>query len=592
MAASPRQFYEDLSKVKENEGLIIKSRLRLFGWIRILNGLLILAAAVLLFREGLPGSGWTLLALIALFLILVRFHSRWEEKGEKNDFYLHFIRQELKALEGDFSAFRTGSDYIDALHPYSLDLDLFGSRSIYQLICRTTTEDGAHQLALLLSCPYASPSEYLRRQEIISVLSLLPEFLIEYRVAGAGFAEQAGDTGRIKEWLQKKDAFRSKAWMRLYVLIIPPITVLLAVLYFMGLVPGVWFILVAVVNWIILGSMSKAIKELSLYVGRSAKLLGKYEALLERLKLQEFQTVKWQRQAANAYNGIIQFRKLVQLFEARFNPLVGPLVNTFFLFDIYCAIRLENWRKRFKAAVEEGLDVVAEVDLYVSLAQYAFDRPLYRYPTFSDTTAYEAENIRHPLLRDQAIGNDMSLGNRQQFYLLTGANMTGKSTFIRTLGVNLILGYCGLPVASDRVSLPVLKLYTAMRITDSVQDDVSYFRAELNRISGMMNAAATDDHPFMVLLDEPLRGTNTTDKQQGTKAIIEKLLCLKAIGIVATHDTVLCGLEEDYPQKISNFHFESRLIQNELVFDYKLKRGGSTSNNATILMQQLGIINS
>jgi DNA mismatch repair ATPase MutS len=184
----------------------------------------------------------------------------------------------------------------------------------------------------------------------------------------------------------------------------------------------------------------------------------------------------------------------------------------------------------------------------------------------------------------------MSLGKNEQLYLLTGANMTGKSTFIRTIGVNLILAYLGVPVRARSFIVPLLRIYTAIRISDSVQDDISYFKAELNRMQQLMQTVKDSDIPYFILLDEPLRGTNSTDKQLGTQSIMEKLLQFNAIGIVATHDTGLCRLEQAHPRKISNYHFESEVTDAGLKFDFKLKPGGSTSNNATILMKLMGIV--
>ena len=168
--------------------------------------------------------------------------------------------------------------------------------------------------------------------------------------------------------------------------------------------------------------------------------------------------------------------------------------------------------------------------------------------------------------------------------------MTGKSTFIRTVGVHVVLAYLGVPVPAKALSLPLLRLYTSMRVTDSVQDDISYFRAELNRIKTIMEAVQTPGVPHLILLDEPLRGTNSADKQQGTRSIIETLLRQKAVGIVATHDIGLCALETEHPGQVSNYHFESAVAEKGLTFDFKLRPGGSTSNNATILMRQMGII--
>jgi len=232
------------------------------------------------------------------------------------------------------------------------------------------------------------------------------------------------------------------------------------------------------------------------------------------------------------------------------------------------------------------------VDVYVSCAVYAFNHPENIYPDINTSDlVIRAKDLKHPLLLPAtAVGNDVSLGNAEQFYLLTGANMTGKSTFIRTIGVSNVLSHIGLPLPAKELSVPLLDLYTSMRITDSVQDDISYFRAELNRIKTIMDRVKASATPYMVLLDEPLRGTNSTDKQQGTRAIVENLLSYHAIGIVATHDTGLCDMETDYSGRVSNYHFESQVGETALTFDFKLKPGASTSNNATILMRQMGIV--
>jgi DNA mismatch repair ATPase MutS len=317
--------------------------------------------------------------------------------------------------------------------------------------------------------------------------------------------------------------------------------------------------------------------------------------LLAQVAGQEFK-LEWLKKtgedAKKMSVAILQFKKLVHLFEARSNGLTGPIMNTLFLFDFYCLLRLESWRKNHRQSLIEAMDMMIETDVLISSAVYAFNHPDYIYPTITDSgCVITASGLRHPLLSQKAaVGNDAILGEKEQFYLLTGANMTGKSTFIRTIGVSIVIGNAGLPFPAKALSLPLLDLYTSMRITDSVQEDISYFRAELNRVKMIMDKVKTAARPCLVLLDEPLRGTNSTDKQQGTRSIVETLLSYHAIGIVATHDTGLCDMELLHKGQVSNYHFESQVETGGLSFDFKLKPGGSTSNNATALMRQMGII--
>ena len=310
------------------------------------------------------------------------------------------------------------------------------------------------------------------------------------------------------------------------------------------------------------------------------------EAKFENDWLQKMKT-----NAEQSLASIRRFKKIVHLFESRGNTMTGPAMNTFFLFDFYCLLKLEAWRRDHKQSLLTDVDDVIEMDVYVSCAVYAFNHPENIYSAITTGSEITARDLRHPLLSpSSAVGNDVSIGAKEQFYLLTGANMTGKSTFIRTIGVTNILTNIGLPLPAKELTMPLLDLYTSMRITDSVQDDISYFRAELNRIKAMMDKVSHAQHPYLVLLDEPLRGTNSTDKQMGTRAIVETLITYNAVGIIATHDTGLCDMEASHSGKISNYYFESKVAEGELTFDFRMKSGGSTSNNATILMRQMGII--
>ena len=453
----------------------------------------------------------------------------------------------------------------------------------------------AMDLAGHLKDALADKKTIVESQEIIRELSTNPDFLEDFRVAGLSVPEEPRDHALVVDWLNSEDDFVNNALARISIIVMPLITTGLIVYSIIQGSVHPALSLVVVANWIILMSFGKKTKMANARVGRTAGLVEKYQRLQEQTALRDFKAAWLQevsKQSKNALKQIIQFRKLANLFDSRNNSLAGPLMNSLFLFDIYCLLRLEGWRRAHKQELLQTMDAMIALDVFVSCANYAFNHPENVYPVITtNSTAIEAIDLRHPLLVKSAVGNDCSLGSNEQFYLLTGANMTGKSTFIRTIGVNVVLAYLGVPVPANAFSLPLLRLYTSMRVTDSVQDDISDFRAELNRIKTIMEAVQSPGMPYLILLDEPLRGTNSADKQQGTRSIIETLLRQKAIGIVATHDIGLCSLETDHPGKVSNYHFESAVASTGLTFDFKLRPGGSTSNNATILMRQMGIIN-
>jgi len=553
-----------------------------------------IASGIWAFRSGASVNWWLVVILAAAFLMLVRRHSRLSAKRELLQLHLWVTDNELQALQGNNSAFADGTTYLDVAHPYTYDLDIFGKGSVYQSVCRAVTVGGAALLAGRLSLLTLKKEVITGRQEIIKELSVQPELLQNYRVAGAAIEEGHNDQRNLNQWLQEQDLFINNNIIRISALLMPLLSIaFIAWSLFAGeLYPGLY--LVMIVNWGLLGFYQKKIKLAARQMGNAAKLTDKYESLMRHIAGATFENDWLQKVKTNAEKSLANigsFKKIVHLFESRGNTMTGPVMNTFFLFDFYCLLKLEAWRRDHKQSLLTAVDDVTEMDVYVSCGVYAFNHPENIYAAITTGSEITARDLRHPLLSpSSAVGNDLSLGANEQFYLLTGANMTGKSTFIRTIGVTNILTNIGLPLPAKELTMPLLDLYTSMRITDSVQDDISYFRAELNRIKAMMDKVSHSQDPYLVLLDEPLRGTNSTDKQMGTRAIVETLITYNAVGIIATHDTGLCDMEASHAGKISNYYFESRVADGELTFDFRMKRGGSTSNNATILMRQMGII--
>jgi len=593
--SSPAEYYtqqkDKYSQAQAEVNRKINNIARLRLWVAI--GAIV--AGIAAFRSGAKWEWWAVGAAAVLYIILVRIHHGLENRKEILDTQLLLINNELKALEGDITPFADGGAYTNTAHPYSYDLDIFGKGSVYQLLCRTVTNGGASLLADRLQKIDLSIVNITRRQEIIKELSTQPEILQQYRVAGTRVPEGKKDQARLKEWLQAPDLFINNLIIRIAAVVMPALTVGCIIRSAITGTDVSGIGLVIVVNWVLLGIFQKSVRPSVEQIGNIAPLIDKYTALLTEISMGSYQNA-WLKEvgdnAKKSLKDIQQFEKLVRLFDSRENGIVGPLMNSLVLFDFYCLLRLESWRKKHSTLLLRGIDDMIAVDVYVSCAVYAFNHPENIYPRINTTDlVIHARELKHPLLSPAtAVGNDVSLGSVEQFYLLTGANMTGKSTFIRTIGVSNVLSNIGLPLPAKELSMPLLDLYTSMRITDSVQDDISYFRAELNRIKTIMDMVKASAIPYMVLLDEPLRGTNSTDKQQGTRAIVENLLTYHAVGIVATHDTGLCDMEADHAGRVSNYHFESKVAEKGLEFDFKLKRGASTSNNATILMRQMGIV--
>jgi len=592
--SAPPAFYNIQLNSYQAQLSSATERIRRIAGFRLVTMLVAIGFIVGGINTGTAFYWWGSLFFTAFFLVWVRIHSALHHKEKLLKIHVYILEKELAALEGDQSSFGSGQPYVDSTHPYSYDLDIFGKGSVYQLLNRTVTLSGADQLAAHLKSPVNHPDTIKTRQDIITELGNNPSFLQDFRVAGMSVEEEPEDYERVQQWLKAPDDFISSPIARIAFYVMPLLTTGLGIYSIITGVFNSFLVLAVAINWIVLIIFQKPIKMANIHIGKTARLVEKYQQLQQQVAIRQFAHPWLQELCARstgALEQIIRFRKLANTFDSRNNSMVGPLMNSFFLFDIYCLLRLEWWRRAHKELLLQTIESMIVTDVYVSCATYAFNHPENVYPAIDPMqTTILATDLRHPLLAKHAVGNSFSLGTQEQFYLLTGANMTGKSTFIRTVGISVILGYLGVPVPASSFSLPLLRIYTSIRVTDSVQDDVSYFRAELNRIKDIMNAVQQTDTAWLILLDEPLRGTNSGDKQQGTRSIIETLLRSRTIGIVATHDIGLTVLSTDHPGKVSNYHFESAITSDGLTFDFKLHPGGSTSNNATILMKQMGII--
>ena len=592
---SPADYYQQQKDKYSSELTAVTNKINVIARLRLLSIVTALVLGILAYTGNNNMEWWCTGIASVLFVILVRRNLALGAQKDTLELHLQIINNELLAVAGNFTSFPDGGAYLSAAHPYSYDLDLFGKGSVYQMLCRAVTNGGAALLAQRLQSLTLVKKDIEERQSIIKELGTQPELLQQFRVAGLAVPEGAKDQERVKGWLNGEDNFINNPLVRIAAVLMPALSVACIV---WSVIIGTIFAgtsIVVLANWVLLGNFQKKIKAAVRQIGNSAALIDKYAGLLGTMAEASF-TTPWlqlvSQSAKESVAEILKFKKLVHLFDSRSNGMVGPLMNTFFLFDFYCLLQLVGWRKKHSPLLLQAIDEMIAADVYVSGAVYAFNHPQNIYPQINDTgSEILATDLKHPLLSPvTAVGNDTSIGKDEQFYLLTGANMTGKSTFIRTIGVSNVMSNLGLPLPAKALSLPLLNLYTSMRITDSVQDDISYFRAELNRIKGIMDTVKASQQPYLVLLDEPLRGTNSTDKQEGTRAIAENLLSYNAIGIIATHDTGLCDMETNFPRKVRNYHFESRVEATGLAFDFKLRPGASTSNNATILMRQMGIV--
>lgn len=531
--------------------------------------------------------------LLVLFVILVRRHSILFDEKTHLENLVALNDAENKAAVGNYAALATGVEYIDPHHPYSHDLDIFGEGSLFQYINRCNTRGGKRKFADRLLGPLPSAESIYAQQQAIRELSSNTDFRQHFQAAGKEMDEQPDDRAQLDTWLKQPAFLYGKPVYRYLLAIFPAVTIALIVFAFFFPVLKGYAILFALAQWAILGFHIKKVNAFHDYISRKKNILKKFSRLLHYLQHTTFQAPLLKRLSEHAHEADAKVKSLASLvssLDARLNAMTTLVVNSLLLYDLQCVYRLEKWKADHADKLIAWLNTVDEMEVLTSFDTFAFNHPKFQYAGIHDKLAIEIEQLSHPLIREQErVANDLTLGNNQSVLIVTGANMAGKSTFLRTIGVNLVLALSGAPVCAQAFRCPIIHLRTGMRTADSLKDHQSYFYAELNRLKTIMDELR-NDKPLLILLDEILKGTNSTDKQAGSIALVKQLLPHPCLAMVATHDLALGELQTEYPDRVRNYCFEATIENDQLSFDYKLKPGRAQKMNATFLMKKMGII--
>ncbi len=591
---SPREVY--LSRETEFSGSAerlkkLSDRLSMARLAAFAGGLVLFA--VLLSFSVIAAVVTLAVALVLFAWLVIKYETT--EKSRKR--YLHLAeinRLELKCLEGDFSGFKSGEEYAERDHPYSYDLDIFGKASLFQYMCRTTSKPASDRLAEYLKQP-GTLEEILLRQEAVAELQPLTDWRQELMTLGYLNAGAGNDPAPLMQWLDSDDLFRKTGREKiitgcLSLLALAAVTAVIA-----GLPAGI-LAPVFGVNFIFYFTRFKRISKLQEQVSRSSDLLKAYSEiirLIENRKLTSPLLQKLQsafRDEIAASDRIRQLSKLVSRLDYRLNVLVSAPLNLLFFADIHFCLALEKWKREHAPRIPGWFTAMAEFEALASMANMAFNNPGWVYPQVTDDYfVFRAEEMGHPLIpAGRRISNGFATEGAGKAIIVTGSNMSGKSTFLRTCGVNAVLAFAGAPVCASAFTVSLVRLHSSMRIADSLEENISSFYAELRRLRAIISGAESDPKVFL-LLDEILRGTNSDDRYAGSVALIKQLTGYGAVAMVATHDLRLAGLEKELPQSIENYHFDVKVNDEELFFDYLLTPGICSSFNASLLMKKMGI---
>ena len=551
------------------------------GLLRLTDMLLIIGLVYQLIKAPSILMGlFCVLAIIVFFLLIVK-HKKISALRTIAKTKIRLNEQEIAFLEQHIFFTDNGSAFQQENHPYAYDLDILGERSLYHYLNRTHTFLGRKLLAERLLSP--TPDRILDTQKQIQALTPA----LDCRQPFTAYTQQIDDS---EEFYTKLSAW-AKAPVKLlsntmrYTLIALPILLVVCLLIGYGwdneLLKTIGKLLLTI-NLVTFFSFIGRIAKEKLGFERTYTMLYAFRECIAQVE------ARFPEKNQQASAKITQLSRLLDDLDSVGNILVSIPLNAFSFYHIHRYQQLLQWKARYAAHIEEWLQSVGEIEVLCSFANFSYNHPNFVYPTLNNKYEIAFEAIGHPLIpSEQRITNDITL-NEQAFILLTGSNMSGKSTFLRTLGVNMLLTLVGLPVCARKANVHPLRLLVSMRLADSLSDGKSYFFAEINRIQQIVKTLESER--CFVLLDEVLRGTNSEDKQQGTIKIVERLLSLQALGVLATHDIEVCNLSEQYPQQLQNKCFESIIENGELTFDYKLRDGVCKNKNATILMNKLGII--
>ncbi|MBU2527277.1 MAG: DNA mismatch repair protein MutS [Bacteroidetes bacterium] len=505
--------------------------------------------------------------------------------------------------------FNTGHQFSNQSHPYTSDLDIFGQHSIFQLINRTTTESGMTLLSKWLSEP-ASNSEINDRQKAIKELSQKFEWRQDFQASGMQFQNKKSDYNKLLDWVETPVVILKHLQIYIAAVIILPLLLFINTHLFyvnldsqMGLTYLSLVILVLLTIYIVLRKVKPQAEYIVETSTENLKTLRGYRTLINKIegesfnskKLQELQSIliKDKYSAHDEINTICQILEFSHQRPIKKIPIGGnylyPLLNNFFLIDIYLIIGTEKWKTKNKAFLKSWAEAISEFEVINSFAGFYYSNPSYTFPEITENNNYVYfESLGHPLINsNNRVCNDYQSDGYGDVIMITGSNMAGKSTFLRTVGVNIALALAGAPCCAKNGKVSNLKLFTSMRTQDNLEKGISSFYAELNRIEKMLKLIESNQNIFF-LLDEMFKGTNSEDRHKGGFSLINQLSKLKTSGIIATHDIELAKLTENR-KIVKNYSFNSEMIKDSMIFNYKLHNGICFDFNASELMKKSGI---
>lgn len=593
---TPAEYYEThialyncrLKQVKQHRNLATTGKLLIF------------AGFVFQIYWFISIGGWFFLSFfptVGLFILLSVIDNRIVRKLRLTAELIRINQEERDYLNGNLDNFPTGQEYLDPGHPYAADLDIFGGDSLFQHLNRTVTSRGTDLLADWLLHLSKDPTTICKRQQAAAELARYPEWCQLFRAEGKLRPLQKMDFDILKQWQEEPAFFLHPQTTRIWLYTVNGLSLLSWSAVALGWCPwplaSALFFGQLLVLSLYLKKINSHHRKLDSFIGT----VSQYLPLVRSVCRQSFAS-PWLQElkktfSSSGQNALKAFRQLKSIHEKldqRGNILIAFLLNGLYLKDIHTMLELDRWKKEYGCRIDDWIQTLGTIDALVSMANYRLNHPAYAEPRLGGTRLLEAYGAGHPLLTaNHKVTNDFHIDGLHRLFIVTGANMAGKSTFLRTIGINLVLAQSGNVVDSSSFNFQPMALFTSMRTTDNLAKNTSYFHAELLRLKQLVLMAEKEERLF-VILDEMLKGTNSVDKLNGSLAFLRKLLAYPVSGLIATHDLALGELANAYPENFFNVCFEITHSGESVRYDYKLHPGISTTMNASILLKQMGLI--
>ncbi|MDX1332501.1 MAG: DNA mismatch repair protein MutS [Robiginitalea sp.] len=586
----PKATYQTRLKHFNDAANLQKKRMRRTSLLRMA----VFIGACYMVYGALQGSGWHApgaLLMAGVFVYLVARYQDLKYESKRLGELIRLNQTELGVLEGNYSHLEDGAAFQEADHAFAGDLDLFGPSSFFQYVNRTGLASGTSTLARWLcandSSGVTSRQEAIR--ELKEQLDWRQDFTATARLIAAPLSAR-----ELTGWMHHYSP-GIPFWVKNLPLGFSGLSLVMGFLVAFGVLPPAWLLVLFFTGLSLTLPFAKKIGQLAALTGKTQETFRQYRHLVGQVESHTFHSERLKNLKAqldgpdrSVSDTLHQFSRLIGALDQRNNLLVAVFANAFFLWDLKQAYAVERWIGTYGNQTREWFEALSGFDAWNSLSNFAYNHPGYVFPevTNSKDLAMEARHLAHPLLRGTVVCNDVRI-EKGHFMVITGANMAGKSTFLRAISLSVLMANCGLPVCAREMSYSPMPLITSMRTTDSLSRQESYFFAELKRLKVIVDHLK--EGPYFVVLDEILKGTNSKDKARGSKEFLARLLRMDATGLIATHDLSLCEVAALQPE-VQNYFFDVEIREGQLFFDYKLKPGVCSNMNASFLLRKLGVV--